>query len=288
MMAHVAEASEAKGRVLLLIEESAHLIEPAAYAASRFAAAFHAEIETIIVNLDSAERAQSLDTATVVPALGADLPEATSMTRIAEVQHLAARRHRRVVDHVTRRQGVVCRHTSLDGDAVDRLSEVCASRGPWNIVVLAGEASLATASAISTIFANVGGATGIVTTPPRLVAAEGPVVLAVEDAERFPAMLRAASRLKSLCGRVHVVIAADKRADAEKLESHVRLATPNHAGLLIEPVEPLFGVEGGLDEKLRQLKASFVIARFGGTLLPAPRILARTVSVVASPFLLVR
>lgn len=288
MMAHVAEASEASGKVLLLIEEGTGGIEVAAQAAARFASAFDAEIESVGINQDSAERASELETAALIRLRPRNGTAPRGFGRIADVQTLIALRQHRAIERATRRHNVPCRHTPLAGNVVDRLSEVCVSRGPWNIVVLSAPATPATASTISAIFANVSGATGIVVAPPRIAHEDGPIAIVVEDADRLPAMLRAASRLKSLCGRVHLLLAANKRADLDALESHVRLATSKHIGLVIEPPEPLYGVEGVLDERLRQLRASFVVARFAGALLPTHRALSRTIAFSAAPFLLVR
>lgn len=287
MMAHVAEAAEASGRVLIVIEEGGTAIEAAAGAASRFASAFAAEIETLAINQDFAERAGGIDASALVKSANRRNDE-TGLMRVAQVQSFLGLRQQRIVEQASWRYGVTCRHTALEGDPIDRLSEVCASRGPWNIVVLSSPTSAATASTISSILANVGGATGIVTAPSRVGPDDGPIVIVAEDTERLPAKLRAASRLRHLCGRVHLVLAADKRTDLADLEAQVRLMTANHTGLYLEPAEPMLGLEGALDDQLRRLKPSFVIARFSGTLLPTPRSLVRTITVAAAPFLLVR
>ena len=186
MMAHVAEAGEASGRVLLLIEEGVASVEMAARAASRFAAAFNAEIETIAVNQDFAERAGGINASALVSADEARPLVNGTLTRVAAVQSLLTMRQIRVIEQASWRYGVACRHTALAGDPIDRLSEVCVSRGPWNIVVLSSPTQASTASTISAILANVGGATGIVTAPARTQSEEGPVVIVVEDAERLP------------------------------------------------------------------------------------------------------
>lgn len=288
MMAHVAEAGEASGRVLLLIEEGIAPIEAAARSACRFAAAFNAEVESIAVNLDFAERAGGVNSSALVAQSQARPLVNGTLARVAAVQSLLNMRQIRVIERASWSFGVPCRHTSLAGDAIDRLSEVCVSRGPWNIVVLSAPTRASTASTIGAIFANVSGATGIVTGPSKLLAEGGPVVIVVEDAERLPAMLRAAGKLNNLCGRVHIVLAKDKRSDLAELENHVRLVIGKALAVDIVPAEPLLGLEGALDDTLRRLKPSFVVARFSGSLLPTPRSLARTITVTGAPFLLVR
>ena len=287
MMAHVAEAAEASGRVLVWLDTGHGDIACGAASACRFAEAFNAAIESLSFNADSIARATTLASSVVVRRVHADNRE-RGLAEVSAVQSIVEARQQRCLEQAAQRHGVPLMHTALDGEAIDRLSEVCASRGPWNIVVLPRAASEETAREISTIFANVSGATGIVAVPPVLASPAGPIAVVVEDAERLPAMLRAASRLKGLCGRVHLVLAADVRRDLAELEAHVRLVTANHIGIEIELSEPVLGVAGALDQPLRALRPSFVIARFGGTLLPTPRAFARTITLSGAPFLLVR
>lgn len=285
MMAHVAEATELSGKVLVWLDASHGGADVAAFTACRFADAFNAEIETLSFNGDNVARAGALTSASLVATASAP---AGGFEHVAAIYGLASARQVRALDTAARRYGVPLQHTALDGEAIDRLGEVCASRGPWNVVVLAAPAAHATAPLIAGIFANVSGATGIVAVPQALLAPAGPVTIVAEDAERLPAMLRAASRLKGIVGRVHLLAAADRRSELDELEAHIRLTTANHIGITYEPSAPLLGVEGALDEKLRALQSGFVIARFGGALLPTPGALARTISRTGAPFLLVR
>lgn len=285
-MAHVAEASEANGRVLYLLEPGAAGIGPSAAAAVRLAAAFNAEIEAVALNADAVERARQLPVTSLATA-GAEVA-VDAFERARGQSAMLMDRQIKVLSEAARRAGVVTSQTSVSGDAVDQLDALCLSRGPWNVVVLSAPVSEQSARVSSSIFANVSGATGIVAAAPRCPYPEGPIAIVAEDAERLPAMLRAAGRLKSLCGRVHLLIAADRRKDLEDLEKHVHLSTGNHKGLVIEPPVPMLGVPGALDDALRALKTSFVIARFGGSLLPNPQVMTRTIALASAPFLLVR
>lgn len=286
MMAHVAEASESNGRVLLLLEHGGHERVHAAETASRFAAAFNAEIEAVAMNTDAIARAKAVPVAAI--AAGPAAAAAELLDRAGVHHEILHDRQLRTVGAAARRFGVPWFHTAVSGGVIDQLDVLCLSRGPWNVVVLSAPVSEETAVMASDIFANVSGATGIVAVPPRCLHPEGPIALVVEDGERLPAMLRAASRLKGLCGRVHLLLAADTRKDMDELEAHVRLMTANHHGLLIERPTPLMGVPGALDEALRGLKTSFVVARFAGALLPTGQSMARTVTLSGAPFLLVR
>lgn len=286
-MAHVAEASEGNGRVLFLLDAAVGDASEAAAAAARFAAAFNAEIEAVSINTDAMERAKDLAVTRIIAAN--NITDTSHVLARARVQHETLNgRQIKAVAEAARRASVAYFHTTVSGVAVEQLDQLCLSRGPWNVVVLARSAGEHTAEEVSELFANVSGATGIVTVPSRSPHPAGPVAVVVEDAERLPAMLRAAGRLKGLCGRVHLLLAADARAAMEELETQVRLITSSYKGLVIEQPWPLLGVPGALDETLRGLKTSFVVARFGGVLLPGARRLARTVAIAAAPFLLVR
>lgn len=285
-MAHVAEASEANGRVLYLLEPGATGTGHSAAAAVRLAAAFNAEIEAVALNADAVDRARHLPVTSLATA-GAQV-DVDAFERARGQSAIVMDRQIKVLSEAARRAGVSTSQTSVSGDAVDQLDALCLSRGPWNVVVLSAPVSEQTAHITSSIFANVSGATGIVAAAPRCPYPEGPIAIVAEDTERLPAMLRAAGRLKGLCGRVHLLLASDRRKDLEDLDTQVRLATGNHKGLVIEPPVPMLGVPGALDDALRALKTSFVIARFAGTLLPNPQVMTRTIAVASAPFLLVR
>lgn len=285
-MAHVAEASEGNGRVLFLIDPTRADASAAVEAACQFAAAFNAEIEAVSFNADSVERARALPVTAVVGAHG---EEAGAALERAQGQHeLSVSRHVGALATAAHRRAVPTFHTAHAGSVVDGLDQLCLARGPWNVIAFGSPASAPDWPLMSEIFANVSGATGLVVAPQRCANAGGPVVIVAEDGERLPAMLRAAGRLKGLCAQVHLVLAAETRRELDALEAHVRLVTAHHKGLRLETVSPMLGLTGALDDVLRSLKASFIIARFAGTLLPAAGALVRTMTSAAAPFLLMR
>ena len=116
---------------------------------------------------------------------------------------------------------------------------------------------------------------------------EGPVVVVAEDLERLPSMIRAAARL-TRCSAVFSLFAANTRVELNDLEAHARLAIPAPTDVVFESTEPSFGAEEVYDDKLRKLGPSFVVCRFGGTVLPTGRALSRTIARTGAPFLLVR
>lgn len=285
-MAHVAEASEGNGRVLYMLEPGAGSTAYASSAAVHLASAFNAEIEAVVLNADAVERARLLPVTALATVSSTMRTEA--MERAHVNSHLLLDRQLKALNEAARRSSVVCTRSVVNGEMLDQLDALCLARGPWNVVVLSVPVSEQTAHLTGAIFANVSGATGIVAAAPRCPNPDGPIAIVVEDAERLPAMLRAAGRLKGLCRRVHLLLAGDRRKDLDNLDAQVRLATNNHKGLVIEPPLPMLGVPGALDDTLRAMKASFVIARFAGQLLPSSAVMARTIAVASAPFLLVR
>ncbi len=290
MMAHVAEASEASGRVLFWADRNAPVNPAAASAAARLAAAFHAEIETVTVDAGDIGMSGELSAAGFV-ARGAGATDtgagncATRFDRAALAESLLMRRQRRNVAECAQRHGVACRHTTASGDPIDVLAELCTVRGPWNVVVAAGASAV---PSIGTLFANVSGATGVVVAPLGIVNRDGPIAVVAEDLERFPSMIRAAARLTRMFERIHVLFAASTRAGLDDLEARARLAVPPQTDVVFELTEPSFGAEEVYDSKLRKLAPSFVVCRFGGTVLPTARALSRTIAKTGAPFLLVR
>ncbi len=287
MIAHVAEVSEHSGRVLVWLDPASSCVPQALTASARIAAAYGSEIETVVVG--------AID----LSALG-DLPvrrvagvrwggsAATPALDIANAFDLLAQRHRRTADGLGATFKVPVRHTRTSGDAVDRLAELCGAHGPWNIITLSRAPSAGLGPVISDILANVSGATGVVVAGREREPRSQDVVVAIEDSERLPSMLRAAERLRAGKGRIRVLIAAASPAHYSDIEAAVRLATEGRQGLVFEASGATFGVEGALDERLFKSRPGFVIARFGGTLLANGRALARTMTMARAPFLLVR
>ncbi len=290
MMAHVAEASEASGRVLFWTDRNAPLNPGAARAAAKLAAAFQAEIETVTVDAGNVGLSGDLSvTGFVSRGTGAPAKDvsaaAAHFDRASLAEALLMRRQRREVADCAQRHGVTCRHTMASGDAIDVLAELCTVRGPWNVVVAAGASAV---PSVGTLFANVSGATGVVVAPVGRVSGDGPVVVVAEDLERLPSMIRAAARLTRMFGRIHVLFAAGTRTELNDLEARARLAIPAQTDVVFEVSEPSFGAEEMYDDSLRKLTPSFVVCRFGGTVLPTGRALSRTIAKTGAPFLLVR
>jgi hypothetical protein len=197
-------------------------------------------------------------------------------------------RCRRAVDDVGAAHGVKVNHSLAAGDAVDRISEMCVERGPWNIVALARLPASGSDTVIGSLLANVSGATGFLLCGQQR-SKQTRVVVVVEDAERLTSMLRAAERLSGPRGPVHIVIGADTDEAYADVEAQSRLlASEFHVPVVFEEIGPTFGVPEALTEHVARLRPSLVIAVFGGSAFADGRELSRASVVARAPILLVR
>jgi hypothetical protein len=287
MIAHVAEASEASGRVLLWLDPDAVSMPQTFDASVRIAGAYAADLETVIIDRPGVAAAVGIPTAHV-SLLGKIKSPPGESTNATDIRMHLAERQRRDVAARAKRANVIVSHSSARGDAIDRLAEMCLERGPWNIVAVSRPPSSELPGILSSILANVSGATGVV------VAGRGERTLApdvaaiIEDAERMPSMLRAAERLVLPGGKIHVMIAVETAASFQELDAQVRLVARGFGNIVHLPGRPDFGITGTMDEDLFRLRPSFVVARFGGNLLGDSKALTRILAVSPGPLLLVR
>jgi hypothetical protein len=286
MIAHVAEASERSGRVVLWLDPETRCTPALLETPVRLAAAYGAEVETVVVtDTDADDDADDLP----IRRIGSADGDAVALAQSKHLRfELLVQRYRRAVEEAGAMHRVKVRHTDASGDAVDRISEMCLVRGPWNIVALAHVPALGGHALISTLLANVSGATGFLLCGEPRAAAGSRVVVIVEDADRLPSMLRAAERLTAPGGYVHVVIGADTADEHADLEAQARLLTAGSKGVEFEKAGPMFGVPGALTEVVARMKPSLVVARFGGSALADGRELSRASAATRAPILLVR
>lgn len=285
MIAHVAEASEGSGRVLLWLEPSLPAAPQALEASVRLAAAYGSELETIEVDPLHLDADAGLPLGRVGFRTPFDVKTAADERAL---RRTLANGHRNNVDQLAKAFAVSVHHGRGRGDAIDRLTNLCDERGPWNIIVLSRAPSLELASVVANVFANVSGATGVLVGSRRAASWGERVAVVVEDGDRLPSMLRAAERLCGPNGRIHLVVVAVTKASYDELDGQARLLTEGLDFISFEAPGPTLGVDGALDEQLTGCRPTLVIARFGGTLLSDGRALSRCLAVTGAPFLLVR
>ena len=307
MIAHVAEASEGSGRVLFWLEPKALTSPSAIDGATRLAAAFGSEIETLVIDDGAITRARQISVSRLTGnTSGGSSSEPTgqsanefaanivigargrSIGEADRAMSLLGERQRRVIETRASALGVPVHHTITAGDAIDQLTGLCLMAGPWNVIALSHEPTAETAATVSSIMANVSGATGVVIAGRGPTRQAGPIAVVAEDCVRLPSMIRAAERLRTPGCSIHLFLAAETASDLCELEAGARLAATDFDHLILEAASPTLAIQGTLDEALRRLEPGYVIARFGGTLLPGAKALMRTIALTAAPFLLVR
>ena len=286
MIAHVAEASEESGRVLLWLEPDQIAMPETAKAAVAIASAFAADIETLV--LEAPAPGDIGDVPVAHRSLLGKPMQGSVTADAADRRERLASRQLSDVHELSTRAGVRIGHATARGDAIDQLAELCLARGPWNIIAVSRPPSPELPGLISTILANVSGATGVVVAGRSGPALGGDVAVVLEDCERMPSMLRAAERLVPINGRIQILIAADRAAAHHEIDGTARLLTTDDRRYVHHRAGPTFGVSGALDCEFFRMKPSFIIARFGGALLGHSRALTRLLSLTPAPILLVR
>lgn len=288
MIAHVAEASEASGRVLLWLEPDAVAMPQTAKAAVSIASAFAADLETLVLDAPAASDTAGLPVA-VRSHLGKSMLASTVAHTLTDQRDYLTSRQLRDVHDIATGAGVRTSHTRARGDAIDNLAELCLSRGPWNIVAVSRPPSPELPALISAILANVSGATGVAVAGRAGADLSNDVAIILEDSDRMPSMLRAAERLVPAAhGRIQILIAAETAAQHHEIDGQARLLTAGDTRFVHHAAGPGYGVSGALDCELFRMKPFFIIARFGGALLGQPRAMTRLLSLTPAPLLLVR
>jgi hypothetical protein len=287
MIAHVAETGENQGRVVLQLG-SARPSRVAMEAAVQIARAFQSEIESIFV-----EDKQLFDCAAYAfvreVSLTGRLGRAVTADAMTRDLRLAAQAARRQLEAMARRAEVPLRSRVVRDEPLRALSIACAESGPWNVVALAEPFAPGNGSLLRQLIMEISGTTGLVMVGPKARRITGPVVAAVEDAQRIPVLLRAAERLAALDGApiVLLLIAADEERLAQ-IESHARLVVAEREDVRIELAAVAHGETAVVAEALRRLPIGFLICQFGGLVVPDEGDLRPLASVLECPLFLVR
>src|SRR5690606_19947628 len=187
MTAHVAEAAEARGRVVLQLR-TACPNEVAIEAALRVAQAFQSGIETLFV-----EDLQVFDLASFPFAREISLTSrrsrAISSSEIELEFRLAFASLQRRIAALGKAGEVPIRQRVVRDDPITALATTCAECGPWNVVALAEPFGAMSSESLRHLLETVADATGIVLVGPKARRTTGPVIVAIEDIDRLPSMI---------------------------------------------------------------------------------------------------
>ncbi len=288
MIAHVASAGEDRGRVVLRLSSSGHPSEFALEAAIRVAQAFQSEIESLFVEEQELIQLASYPFAREISLSGRHV-RALSTASIERDMRVVASALMRRVETMARLAEVPVRSRSVRGETVRALATACAECGPWNVVALAEPFTPYHGAALRELFEAVTGTTGIVLVGPRARRTSGPIIAAVEDIDRLPGMLRAAERLSGvLPGEIVVLLIGDGEERARLMEAQARLALAGQGDIRIAATALARGAPAVAAEALRRLSGCFVIAQFGGLVVPESDDLRPLAAVLECPLFLVR
>lgn len=288
MIAHVAEAGEQRGRVVLWLGAEAWPSETLIGAAITVAQVFGAEIESLFV-----EDRQLLDLKDLPfireVALSGRASRDVVTVDIEREMKLSAGAAQREVSRFIRQAQVVHRERTVRGEPLATLAMACAETGPWNVVAVGDPTFGLRPERLLDMFQVVGGMTGIVLVGPAARPVKGPVVALIEDADHIPPMVRAAERISSGTGTsVTLLLAGQSEAAVSFLDGQARLFLHGRIGDGLTIASHLARDSADLANALSGLNIGFFIAQFGGTAVPDSGEASVVISRLSCPLFLVR
>lgn len=268
MIVHVAEAGESRGRVVLRCGFSPAANDAALKAAIHVAKAYHSEIEALFVEDRDVFALADHAFASEITLSGGALStlDAAELEAQYRAVHAAETRH---VMAAAAAAGIEARVQTARDEAISALIRCCAASGPWNVVVLAEAFDSACGGAIGRVLDAVEDATGVVATTRKSQLVAGSIVVAVEDEDRLSVMLRTAERLAAVNGcETRLLLIADNQDELHWLEAQARLLVAGNKRCVIELHDPLRATVAAVAERISGMRATFLIARHGGLVLP--------------------
>ncbi|MFM9849314.1 MAG: hypothetical protein ACKVP3_19395 [Hyphomicrobiaceae bacterium] len=287
MIMHVAEAGEQRGRVVLHLR-SGQPHDVALAAAFRIAHAFRSEIESLFVEDQQLLELAGFPFAREI-SLSGRRTRTLSRDDMARELRMMAHAISRKVERRARAAEIPMRRRIVCDDPVTALAAACAENGPWNVVALADPFVSGDCDALRHIFDNVTATTGLVIVGPQAKRSEGPVVAVIEDMAHLEPMVRSALRLLREEGEeITVLLIADDDYKAQWMEGQARLALGDTPAIRIRVGAAPRGSGAVIAEDLRRLDPGFVIARFGGMLIPMEGDLKHLAASLECPLFLMR
>ena len=269
MIAHVAEASEGRGRVVVRLGDFACSSASAIAATIHVAQAFRSQIEGLFVENPDLHAACSLGVVREVALHGRKSQKLAASRLSQDAEHFAVAAQRQLADAASR-SSVAFTARVIRDTAVGALQTACNQSGPWNIIVFAEPiASPEKSTLLCDVMAHVFGTTGTIASGRFSSWRKGPILVAVEDIERLNGMIRAAQQLAAVEGDdvLLMPIGLDEFA-LDWLESEIRLTLGEAHGVSVLARASHVGFADVLRADIAARKPRLVIARHGGILLP--------------------
>lgn len=293
MIAHVAQADEQRGRVVLWLGASDETQDTAVDAALRLAQAFESEIESVFIEDRQLFDLAALPFAREIPLSGRGSRAMTTDALTRDIQVHASALQRRVLLRA-RAADVKAQARVVRAEPVRALAEVCAENGPWNVVTVGAPVRNGTGTGhmgagLAELFHAVHGTTGIVVAGPKAQRTSGPVIAVVEELERVVPMMRAAERIATATGGdARLWLLEQDQARQDWIEGQIRLVLGATPGLKLEVVDMSVHTPQSVAAMMRRAGAGFVIARFGGMLALREQDVAPFAELLDGPLFLVR
>lgn len=287
MIAHVAEAGEAMGRVVLRFS-SQPPNDIAIRAALQVAQAFRSELESLFVEDQQLIDLAKFPFATEI-SLNGKRRHSLSSTAMHHQFLAMFRDAERRLQAAAQNSEVPVKRSFVRDEPVQALASACAQRGPWNVVALGEALTNNSCVVLRDLFASVTDTTGIVIAGPNSKRTDGPIVVAVEDTERLPGMLPAASRLSELNGsEIKILITAPDEKTYFDTDAELRLVIADQPNVSIVPRRETHGEPACVAEQIRVLRGGFLIAHFSSQTIPEVGSLRPLLAALECPLFLVR
>jgi hypothetical protein len=286
MTAHVAEAGENRGRVLLQ-SCSANPSRVAILAAIRLARAFNAEIESLFIEDRKLIELAQFPFAREVGLAGRNSRSISADDIASDLRRLASQFHR-TIEGLASAADIASRRRDIRDDPLAAVSTACTECGPWNVVALADPFSSTASLSVGELLDTIADVTGVIMVGPQATRHDGPIVLATESAELLPGLLRTADRISALDeAPVRILLVSDDANDLADLELQARLALSDRPEVAILPAK-VYKTPSTVIEALRRELPGLILARFGGFVVPSEDELRPFASALECPLLLVR
>lgn len=287
MIAHVAEAGERRGRVVLHLGASDRPSRRGLEAAVCVARAFGSEIESVFVEDETLLALAGYSFAREVALSGREQRALSAVTMERDIRATGSALFREV-EAIARQSEISVHRRVVRDNPLHALAAACRECGPWNVVALAAPLRPGQAAELRALFEGVRDTTGVVVTGPSACRGEGPVAAIVEDIERLPSALRTAERLAPVTGGdVRVLLVGESEEQAAWMEGQARLMLDGNRHIGVSTALASVGLRAMLDA-LRRIECGFLIAQFGGTMIPVDADLGPLTASLECPLFLVR
>lgn len=290
-MVHVAAESENRGRVVLHVRSGRPNLL-AIDTAIRIARAYHARLESLFV-----EEPQLLDGAAHAfineISLTGHTIRSLEVAAIEDSFVFNARCAHGMISERAKAATVPLQMRIVRDETLRALSLACTESGPWNMIVLAEPFSLSDRNLLAHLLSEIAGATALVAVGPRATRANGPILLAIESADRLDGMLRLAERLtadEDAAHRTRVILlpVAETIDASHELDAQLRLALAGDDRIAMLDCLATHGAPEVVAEVLRRSAPGLIVAQVGGAVLAEGGELRDLAHCLECPIILIR